>query len=93
MFFFYRNRDSLTQKRELQRVYEWFCLNKPLIRSKTRPTQRKPKLSTTTAPEKTDRAASAVPFPFLELDRPQTAPASLYQVANKEYNMQGHSLV
>ena len=74
------NTDSMTQRHELQRVYEWFCLNKPLIKSKTKLNQRKPKVSIRNC----DRADHPALVPFPELERPQTAPASLYQVTLSE---------
>lgn len=54
-------------------MYEWFRINKPFTKQKAKPSALKPTLSMTS------KANVHVPtFTFLE--RPQTAPAVLYQV-------------
>ena len=82
----YSNKDPVTQKYELQQVYEWFSLNKPLIKSKTKPSQRKPKVSIT-------KCDSIDPdsFSFSEVERPQTAPPSLNKVLASIYIKYGSS--
>lgn len=64
------------QKLELQKVYQWFSINKPLIGAHTKQGQCKPTLSLTTSqPQRATRNGLES-----ELERPQTAPASLYQL-------------
>lgn len=82
------NTNPVTQKLELQQVYEWFSLNKPLMSSvsNTQTAFASPVSSSTSHPlshQKTNprhhkptlSMANQLPEPLL---RPQTAPASLY---------------
>ena len=65
------NNSVQSQKLELQRVYEWFQANRPLLRNNT--SARRPKLTYATRNSRLAASEAAQ-------ERPQTAPASLYQV-------------
>ncbi len=67
------NTDPIEQKKDLQKVYSWYSLNKPILKAKTKRGQTKPLLSLKTT-EQGDNGSQ-------ELSRPQTAPASLCHVS------------
>lgn len=77
----FSNNDAESQKQELQRVYEWFRLNKPLLRPQKKPcTEQRPRLAFTS---RSSTSLASVDKP-ISPERPQTAPASFHQVYIQE---------
>ncbi|CAI8040476.1 hypothetical protein GBAR_LOCUS22551 [Geodia barretti] len=60
-----QNSDAVSQKTELQQVYHWFCANKPLIATKTKTKQQRPKLSISWRPPAATERPSTAPSAFL----------------------------
>ena len=72
----FSNNSPSSQKQELQRVYEWFSVNKPLLRPQTNASKSRPKIAFTS---RRNANTSSADKP-LYLERPQTAPASFHPV-------------
>jgi len=78
LHYFLSNNSTDSQKKELQELYQWFVINKPYTKPKSKLLGPKPSLKLTSVPSiqsPRNSQPNALPSP---LDRPQTAPAAFH---------------